>query len=122
MLRLEEVDAGRLEELVTDAWRMRAGVTRDPRVRSHPHRPPGHEALAWRRAREPFAAMNADPEVMRYFPAPLDRAASDALVDRIEDLFRRQGFGLWALEVGATAPELASTGSPSRGSSSGSPA
>ena len=54
----------------------------------------------WREAdRGPFAAMNADPEVMRYFPAPLSRAASDALVDRIEDLFGRQGFGLWALEV-----------------------
>ncbi len=67
----------------------------------------------WREAdREPFAAMNADPEVMRYFPAPLDRAASDAMVDRIEDLFRRQGFGLWALEMASTAvaaPELAST-------------
>ena len=57
--------------------------------------------------REPFAAMNADPEVMRYFPAPLGRAASDALVDRIEDLFGRQGFGLWALQV--AGPELAST-------------
>ena len=54
--------------------------------------------------REPFAAMNADPEVMRYFPAPLDRAASDALVDRIEDLFGRQGFGLWALEVAGPEP------------------
>ncbi len=67
----------------------------------------------WREAdREPFAAINADPEVMRYFPAPLDRAASDAMVDRIEDLFRRQGFGLWALETASTAdaaPELAST-------------
>jgi len=63
--------------------------------------------------REPFAAMNADPEVMRYFPAPLDRAASDALVDRIEDLFQRQGFGLWALEVAsaeAAGPDLASRG------------
>ena len=57
--------------------------------------------------RAPFAAMNADPEVMRYFPAPLDRAASDALVDRIEDLFGRQGFGLWALEV--AGPEPATT-------------
>ena len=54
--------------------------------------------------REPFAAMNADPEVMRYFPAPLDRAASDALVDRIEDLFGRQGFGLWALEIAGPEP------------------
>jgi len=31
---------------------------------------------------EPFAAMNADPEVMRHFPAPLDRAGSDALLAR----------------------------------------
>ena len=54
--------------------------------------------------RAPFAAMNADPEVMRYFPALLDRAASDALVDRIEDLFGRQGFGLWALEVAGPEP------------------
>ena len=65
----------------------------------------------WREAdREPFAALNADPEVMRYFPAPLDRAASDALVDRIEDLFRRQGFGLWALEVSATGEFIGFTG------------
>jgi RimJ/RimL family protein N-acetyltransferase len=55
--------------------------------------------------REPFAAMNADPEVMRYFPAPLGPAASDALMDRIEDLFGRQGFGLWALEVAGPEPD-----------------
>ncbi len=65
----------------------------------------------WREAdREPFAALNADPEVMRYFPAPLDRAASDATVDRIEDLFLRQGFGLWALEVSATGEFIGFTG------------
>jgi RimJ/RimL family protein N-acetyltransferase len=65
----------------------------------------------WREAdREPFAALNADPEVMRYFPAPLDRAASDATVDRIEDLFQRQGFGLWALEVSATGEFIGFTG------------
>ena len=54
--------------------------------------------------RAPFAAMNADPEVMRYFPAPLGQAASDALLDRIEDLFGRQGFGLWALEIAGPEP------------------
>ena len=48
--------------------------------------------------RKPFGAMNADPEVMRYFPRRLDRAASDALVDRIEARFDDQGYGLWALE------------------------
>ncbi|WP_375423028.1 GNAT family N-acetyltransferase [uncultured Friedmanniella sp.] len=53
----------------------------------------------WRPAdREPFAAMNADPDVMRYFVSPLDPAASDALVDRIETRFDEQGYGLWALE------------------------
>lgn len=53
----------------------------------------------WREAdRDPFAALNADPEVMQHFPALLDRAASDAFVDRIEDRFASPGFGLWALE------------------------
>ncbi len=67
----------------------------------------------WREAdREPFAAMNADPEVMRYFPARLDRAASDALVDRIEGLFQRQGFGLWALEVASPEPASPEPASP----------
>jgi len=60
--------------------------------------------------REPFAAMNADPEVMRHFPARLDRASSDAFVDRIEDLFGVQGYGLWALEVIATGAFIGFTG------------
>jgi RimJ/RimL family protein N-acetyltransferase len=53
----------------------------------------------WRRAdQEPFAALNADPEVMRHFPSRLDRVQSDTAVDRYEELFERNGFGLWALE------------------------
>jgi RimJ/RimL family protein N-acetyltransferase len=53
----------------------------------------------WRRSdRAPFAAMNADPEVMRHFPSTMDRAASDAFVDLVEERFEEQGFGLWALE------------------------
>lgn len=65
----------------------------------------------WRDAdRAPFAAMNADPDVMRYFPAPLDRAASDAFVDRIEERFDRQGFGLWALEVAGSGEFIGFTG------------
>jgi RimJ/RimL family protein N-acetyltransferase len=47
---------------------------------------------------------------MRYFPVPLDRTASDAMVDRIEELFLRQGFGLWALEVSATGEFIGFTG------------
>ncbi|MEJ7846179.1 MAG: GNAT family N-acetyltransferase [Acidimicrobiales bacterium] len=49
--------------------------------------------------RAPFAAVNADEAVMRHFTGPLDRAASDALVDRIERSFDESGYGLWAVEL-----------------------
>ena len=49
--------------------------------------------------RAPFAALNADPEVMEHFPAHLTQAESDASVDRIEAGFDARGFGLWAVEV-----------------------
>jgi len=52
--------------------------------------------------REPFAAMNADPEVMEFFPRALTRGESDGLVKRIEAGFERDGFGLWAVEVRET--------------------
>jgi RimJ/RimL family protein N-acetyltransferase len=65
----------------------------------------------WRASdREPFAALNADPETMRYFPSTLDRAASDAFVDRIETRFNELGYGLWALEVVATGDFIGMTG------------
>lgn len=54
--------------------------------------------------REAFAALNADPEVMRHFPAPLSREASDALVDRQVALLADRGWGLWAAEVPGVAP------------------
>jgi len=65
----------------------------------------------WRDAdREPFAALNGDPDTLRYFPATLDRAGSDALVDLIETRFDQQGFGMWALEVTATGQFIGFTG------------
>jgi len=67
----------------------------------------------WRDAdRDPYAAMNADPEVMRYFPPHLrpDRAASNTSIDRMEALFDRQGFGLWAMELADTGEFLGFTG------------
>jgi len=48
--------------------------------------------------RLPFARMNADPEVMEFFVAPLTREQSDAFVDRIEQGFSDHGFGIWAVE------------------------
>ena len=49
--------------------------------------------------RSPFAALNADPEVMLRMNKPLDRAESDAHVERIRAHFDAHGFGLWALDV-----------------------
>ncbi|MCP1711207.1 RimJ/RimL family protein N-acetyltransferase [Kerstersia gyiorum] len=48
---------------------------------------------------EPFAALNADPQVMRFFPAVLQRHESDALAARLRQQFYSQGYGIWAVEV-----------------------
>jgi RimJ/RimL family protein N-acetyltransferase len=47
---------------------------------------------------EPFAALNADPRVMEFFPATLSRAETEAMVATIEEKFSQHGFGLWAVE------------------------
>ncbi|MBA3232649.1 MAG: GNAT family N-acetyltransferase [Propionibacteriales bacterium] len=66
---------------------------------------------SWRAEdREPFAEMNADPEVMRYLPEPLTRAESDALVDRLEGRLAAAGYGLWALEVVESGEFIGFTG------------
>lgn len=52
----------------------------------------------------PFAAINADPEVMRFFPAPLSRDESDAFARRIMARHASQGFGFWAVEERRGAP------------------
>ncbi|MFI6497087.1 GNAT family N-acetyltransferase [Nonomuraea typhae] len=65
----------------------------------------------WRAAdREPFAALNADPEVMAHFPNLMTREQSDAFADRIEAAFERRGYGLWALEVRETGAFIGFTG------------
>lgn len=48
---------------------------------------------------EPFAALNADSEVMEHFPATLTRAQSDAMADRVRAHLTEHGWGLWAVEV-----------------------
>jgi RimJ/RimL family protein N-acetyltransferase len=58
---------------------------------------------AWRAGdREPFAALNADPAVMEFFPSTLARPESDALVERFETEQAERGFCPWAVEEGAT--------------------
>jgi len=69
------------------------------------------ELRRWRpEHRAPFAAMNADPEVMRYFRGVLDRDASDAFIDRIETSFEELGYGLWAVERRGDGEFLGFTG------------
>jgi RimJ/RimL family protein N-acetyltransferase len=46
-----------------------------------------------------FAAMNADPVVMEFFPRLLTRSQSDALVEKVRGLIADRGWGFWAVEV-----------------------
>jgi ribosomal-protein-alanine N-acetyltransferase len=62
----------------------------------------------------PYAALNADPEVMRHFPSTLTAVQSDEMVQRIVAGWEQRGHGLWAVErrdtgafigfVGLTSP------------------
>lgn len=57
---------------------------------------------------EPLAAINGDPEVMRYIGtgAPLGRALSDDLLSRFEREWRERDYGIWAVEERARPGEL----------------
>jgi len=57
-----------------------------------------------------FAAMCADPQVMRYFPAHLSRLESASLIGRVRGHFAEHGFGLWALERKDTGQFIGFTG------------
>ncbi|MGG2399097.1 GNAT family N-acetyltransferase [Pseudomonas sp. SH1-B] len=54
---------------------------------------------AWRDSDLPaLSALNADAEVMRHFPSPLDAEQSAQLLARMRAHFAEHGFGFWALE------------------------
>lgn len=48
---------------------------------------------------EPYAALNADPPVRRFFPSLLTREESDAEARRFEERYGREGFCLFAAEL-----------------------
>lgn len=58
----------------------------------------------------PFAAMNKDKDVMRYFPQTLAEEETAAMMKRIEAHFQQHGFGLFALETLATNEFIGYTG------------
>lgn len=45
-----------------------------------------------------FASMNADPDVMRYFPSLLSRAESDTLTKKFDNLIAEKGWGFWVAQ------------------------
>ena len=65
----------------------------------------------WRASdRAPFAALNADPDVMRLLGGVLSRDASDAYVDRVEAHLAEHGFCKWAVEAPGVAPFVGAVG------------
>jgi RimJ/RimL family protein N-acetyltransferase len=54
----------------------------------------------WREADvQPFAAMNADSDVMQHFPSRLSLEQTQQLVEKIVAQFATGNFGLWAVEL-----------------------
>ncbi|MFJ5711658.1 GNAT family N-acetyltransferase [Streptomyces sp. NPDC093105] len=72
------------------------------------------ERLLLRRWREsdlePWAAMNADPDVREHLGDPLTRPQSDAVMARMRADFAERDFGWWALEVRATGAFIGRVG------------
>ncbi len=58
----------------------------------------------------PFAALNADPEVRRWFAGTLTRSESDAQAAQIQEHIATHGFGFWAVEAPGTAPFIGFVG------------
>src|SRR5215471_21473457 len=46
-----------------------------------------------------FTTMNADPEVMEFFPEPLTRERSQAVLEKLRRGIEERGWGLWAVEI-----------------------
>ena len=48
---------------------------------------------------EPFSAMSADPQVMKYFPNTLSRSESDRIAKKYQSFITENGWGVWAVEL-----------------------
>lgn len=48
---------------------------------------------------ELFARMNADPDVMRFYPNTLTTDQSNELASKFESLIKKNGWGFWAVEL-----------------------
>ena len=57
-----------------------------------------------------FADMNADSEVMKYFPKPLAEEESNFFAIKLQSHIQDKGWGLWALELKSTGKFIGYTG------------
>jgi len=48
---------------------------------------------------EELTSINADPDVMEFFPSLMTRSETLAMSDRIQAHFKKYGYGLWAVEI-----------------------
>ena len=46
-----------------------------------------------------FDQINADPEVMRYFPKLLSKKTSDIIANKCQQLIKENGWGFWAVSL-----------------------
>lgn len=60
--------------------------------------------------RDPFARLNADPQVMQYFPALLSDAEALAFQHKIDAHFTARGFGFWAVSRSSSLELLGMVG------------
>ena len=63
-------------------------------------RGPRAKLRAWRAEDcEPFAAMNADPTVMEFFPQMFTREQSGIVFERLKKHMEDRGWGLWVVDI-----------------------
>ena len=54
----------------------------------------------WKKEDRPlFAKINADSDVMEFYPSILEKKESDEFAQKLESLITKRGWGLWAVET-----------------------
>lgn len=69
----------------------------------------------------PYAQLNADPKVMKYFPAVLSKQESDVQAGFFRQFISEKGWGFWAVELKETGQFIGFVGLLSNDESSGLP-
>ena len=57
-----------------------------------------------------LAAVISDPETMRFYPEPFDRAGVESWIERNQRRYRNDGYGLWAMVLKASGELIGDCG------------